>query len=322
MAHSAVRTRVGVAIATGVAFGLLFFAVTLRHPQLFALDFTFEWRAARALVEGKNPYDVVRPSGPYPFAFGYYYPLPGALLAVPVAWMPAQVAGAVAVGLSSLVFALAILRGSTDRWPLLLSAPMVSAAATGQFKPQLIAAAFVWPAIQVLDVMKPNIGAAVFLAKPNKWAVIGGVSLLGLSLLLFPRWPMQWIAVVRADPAAHLAPILLPGGVLLLLSVFRWREPEGRLLLAFACIPHSMTWYDPLAVTLVARTVRESLLLALMSQLGFVASLYYERALPPDMPRVFAVNAQIALWTMYIPALVMVLRRPRADTTRRKRDDT
>lgn len=302
--------QIAIAAVVGIASGLLFYAVTQRHASLFALDYTFHWRAARALLQGKNPYDVVRPTGPWPFSFGYYYPLPSALLAVPVAWLPAQAAGAISVGIGSFVFALAILVCSPTRWPLLLSASMVSAAVTGQFTAPLLAAAFFWPAVQSLGSLKPNLGLALFAASPSRWLFVGAVPVFALSLIMFPGWPRQWLAVLHADPAAHLVPLLVPGGVVLGLAALRWRAPEARLLLAMACVPQTMTWYDPLPVLLAARTTRESLILSLVTQLGFVLSLRHERTMAPDMPAVFAFNAKVALWTLYAPALLIVLRRP------------
>ena len=50
----------------------------------------------------------------------------------------------------------------------------------------------------------------------------------GLALVLFPSWPLDWLAAAAGSPY-HLAPIQRPGGFLLLLGLLRWRAPEGRL---------------------------------------------------------------------------------------------
>jgi hypothetical protein len=58
-------------LAIASVAALLVFALNRRHPQLLALDFTWHWRAARAILAGENPYLVIKETGPYPFSSGY-----------------------------------------------------------------------------------------------------------------------------------------------------------------------------------------------------------------------------------------------------------
>src|SRR5687767_5435216 len=72
-------------------------------------DFTHWWVAARALLNGQNPYDVIRPGVPYAwFDSHFMYPLPAAVVTIPVAWLAGDVAGMAfsAVGMGLLAFAL------------------------------------------------------------------------------------------------------------------------------------------------------------------------------------------------------------------------
>jgi hypothetical protein len=138
----------------------------------------------------------------------------------------------------------------------------------------------------------------------------GGVALVA-SFVLVPTWLGDWIGAVRSDPGVHLIPFLLPGGFLLALAVLRWRQPEARTLLVMSAVPQTMTYYDPLPVILCARTFRESLILALLSQIAMVSDLLYVRTFQ-SMAMMFREGATFALRLIYVPALVMVLLRPRA----------
>ena len=65
---------------------------------------------------GQNPYRVIRPTGPYPFNAGFFYPLPAGIAALPFALFRPAVAGAAFVGVSSglLAFGLARTRGGCE----------------------------------------------------------------------------------------------------------------------------------------------------------------------------------------------------------------
>lgn len=302
-------TRTAIAITAAILAGALTYAITLRYPSVQGLDFTWLWRAARALLDGQNPYAVIQPTGPYPFSSGFYYPLPAAFLALPVAWLPVNVAAAVFVAACSGVFAFALTVDGYHRLPLLMSAPMVSAVLTAQSAP-LFAASVLIPALQLFAICKPNLGVAAFAYRPTWWPVVGAVIACALSFILVPTWLWDWVAVLRADPGVHVVPVLVPlGGFLLVLAVFRWRQPDARLLMAMSSVGQTMTFYDPLPVTLCARTFRESLVLALLSQLAMVGTLRYGAAFA-TMPEMFRQGAPFALWSIYVPALAMVLRRP------------
>jgi hypothetical protein len=308
------RARVTVATLSAVLIGGFAFAVGLRHPQVLGRDFTFQWRAARAVLAGLDPYKVVVPTGPFPYSSFYYYPLPAAFLTLPVAGLSAAVAAAVMMALSAFALAFALCRNDYARLPLLLSSPCIAAAQAGQNIPMLLAAGLMIPWLQAFAIGKPTIGAAVWVAKPSWWPIAIGLALSLIAFLLQPAWPLEWIHAASQKPGAHLAPITVPGGFLLLLAVFRWRRPEARLLLAMSVMPQTMTWYDPMPVMLFARSLRESLVVALLSQIGFVAAGWYENTLPAGtgvdgVP--FGSTAPFALWCVYIPALFLVLRLPK-----------
>ena len=106
------RTRLGITLIIGSLCGVLC-AYALSRIGNGAGDFNWQLRAARDLLSGSDPYDY--PPGPYNIP----YPLPTAMLAVPLAWLTNFIAGGVFFGVSSGVLAWLILcRGNT--WQLLL----------------------------------------------------------------------------------------------------------------------------------------------------------------------------------------------------------
>src|SRR6185436_14769561 len=125
----------------------------------------------------------------------------------------------------------------------------------------LLTAALLIPALAPLAILKPNLGAALLVARPSRWAIIGSALLLLLSLVILPTWPVDWLRNLVAQ--RHTIPLLvLPLGPLLLLSMLRLHDWRGRLLLVAALVPCRLLFYDQLALGLIASTKRERLLWA------------------------------------------------------------
>lgn len=111
--------------------------------------------------------------------------------------------------------------------------------------------------------------------------------------------------------APHIvAPVTLALGPLLLLAITKWRRPEARLLLALACIPHTIHMYETVPLFLIVRTWPEAWFLRAAtatadvvqrSTAGYSASTFTEYTLA---------GAQLIVWFAYLPCLVMILRRP------------
>src|SRR6188474_3483813 len=88
-----------------VGFGILI-AIYVRwrlsvNPMLLAKDFTTPYRAARALADGHNPYDVIKPVGVFPFDEKFLYPLPTAIATLPLERFNVYTAGALFMGISA-----------------------------------------------------------------------------------------------------------------------------------------------------------------------------------------------------------------------------
>ena len=266
---------------------------------------------AKALIDGADPYLLIGPGRAYNSDFPLLYPATALVVALPFTLMSAQAAAIVFMWLSVFALAYALTADGLYRLPLFLSSAFVIAARRVQWSPVFTAATLL-PGLAWVYVCKPNIGIAL-LASSSTWrairtAVVGGGIILVLSLILFPAWPREWLeAVAKAQQTT--APITRRFGFLIALTLLRWRRPEARLLLAMACVPHTPYWYDVLPLLLIPSTFRESLILSFVVSCGFL----YELVWPITATTIVGVYHGLAndmVLFAYLPALIMILRRP------------
>jgi hypothetical protein len=314
-ARPSTQARLIVAVAIAVVAALLVLAHSRRHPTLLALDFTWHWRAARAILAGQNPYLVIKDTGPYPFSSGYYYPLPAAIVALPVAWMSAAMAHVTSVAVWTFLLAFALTHDGWYRLPLFLSAGFFWSVVEGQVAPLLMIGCLL-PAFQMLAFTKPNVGLAIFAYRPSWWTIVGGIVGSVVALIVIPTWLMDWRDAIRSDPGVHLIPLFAPGGFLLIAALLRWRRADARMLLVLSCVPQSLAFYDALPLLLLPRTFRQALVLAMCTQL---ANLFATHAMTSnlDPPALFRAIAPFAIWGCYIPPLVLLLTRRNEGTVPR-----
>ncbi|AMY12277.1 hypothetical protein LuPra_05550 [Luteitalea pratensis] len=268
-------------------------------------DFTQLWHAARGLVEGRNPYDVVGPGKAFPWPFPLLYPGPAVLVSVPFSVMPLRWACALFVGLSAatLAWGLSEERGAPYRWFVFASAGAASVVRTAQWAPLMMATALL-PSMGWALACKPSIGTALFMAYPSWRKFWMSAALACGSLLLMPRWPLDWLAALPS--AYHMtAPIshVTAGGPLILLALLRWRRPEARLLVALGCIPHTTMVYETLPLFLVPKRWSEAGWLVVASWIVL------SRDRQMDYLQLMHMRAWWITLLMYIPCVVMVLRR-------------
>lgn len=254
----------------------------------YAHDFTWPWTAARLLLAGGDPYGL-HLSSAAAWRDPFYYPLPAALLAVPLAWCDAETAGALWAALGAAVLTAGVLRRAPHLWPLLLSAPAVIGVRNAQWAPLLVGAALLWPPLLGLAAAKPTLGLALWLRRPSWRALPLGLVLLAASFLAAPGWLDGWRQAAHSAP--HAIPLLQPGGWLLALAALRLGSPRARLLLALACCPQILYFYDQLPLLLCAGSRGRCAALALLSWLAY--------AVGPHGPPIVAL--------LYLPALLCVL---------------
>jgi hypothetical protein len=278
------------------------------HPLHLAKDFSFPWRAARALVDGQNPYDVIQAVGAYPFNSSLLYPLPAAIIAFPFSFLRPEIAGALFFGLSSALLGWALLRDSAYRLPVFISAPFVHAAILGQWSPILTAAALM-PSLQFVAAAKPTVGLAAWLYKPSVRGIVGGLVLVAIAFIVLPGWLADWLDAT-AGMRKYRGPATTWLGAFLLLGVLRWRRREGRLFIAMSLIPQLPVFYDSVILWLIPSTLKRSLALSAVSWIGYLA--WYPSHASSDQ------NATAFPWlvfTIYAPALVLLLMLPARDDT-------
>ena len=301
--------RIAIAIAVGLAAGVYVWAYARANTD-FVSDYDQVWASARALWDGRDPYRVVGPRGSFLWKWPLYYPLPAVVLMAPIGLVPVVIARVLFAGLSAGLLAFAITRDGYGRLPLLLSISFVTAVELVQWSP-LLTAAMLLPSLAWVAVAKPNLGVAMaaYAFSPRVIAVMaaGAIALLLISFALQPGWVAPWLANVRTAPH-FVAPVMRPGGFLLLAALLRWRRPEARLLAALACVPQTPTFYDHVFVFVVPRTTRESLVLTVLTFAVYFAVAF---ASPFDTFQQwgdFVANATMII--IYAPAAIMVLRRP------------
>ena len=315
------RSRVVVALVIGVVAASYAFVT---HRSSIGIDRAPDslvfWRGARILLAGGDPYLAATwqsmPAGELDILAWrdriepLYYPLPALLLWIPFALGSFVTGSAAFCGIGAALFAFAVSRGGLQRVWLCGGVPFITAVHFGQWATWLTAAA-VLPWLAIVLPAKPNIGLAVAASKPTRTMILGAAAILGVSLIVLPRWPLEWFATITGpfrNTVPHPIPLLTFGGAgaVLLTALLRWRRAEARLLVALACVPQLLFWADQLPLALVPESRREVIWSLLAGQVCFI--LWYLFA--PKVVAYVPVMQPYALLGTYLPALVIILRRP------------
>lgn len=305
------RIRAWLAIAAGILSGAraLMFAV----GESRARDFDQVRYAAHAMLAGRNPYAEIGPGLPFDWNAYFYYPLSAVIAVFPITMLARTAAVCAFAGLSGAAFVYAATRRSLAPAVVITSASAAMAAETAQWSP-LLGAAFGLPWLGIFLNAKPTIGLAVFIARPTRIAIVGGLVLAAIALAIQPDWPAEWLAAIHhtslLTPGGTLyaAPIATLGGAFALLALLRWRRPEARLLLALACVPQTTLLYETVPLFLIPTTIVEGGILWLGSWL--VAAWVHVAGPFPTDPERFIASGKAMGWLMYLPCAIMVWRRP------------
>lgn len=301
--------RIAVAIAIGVASGLLVVARDLQFPW-HRSDFGVTWFGAQALLHGGNPYALIGPGLQYDWTWRMMYPVTAMVTAIPLSFLPEILAAFLFVAVSGGLLAYAVTRDGWCRLPLFLSWPYAVAVSHGQWSPLYTAVACL-PSLGWVLAAKPSIGLAIFAASASRRlvisAIIGGLVLTAVSFILLPTWPLEWLSALRTQIRVGL-PVTRLGGVFVLLALLRWRRPEARLLVALACVPQTIDWYETVPLLLIPNTLRQSLIYSVILSLGFLLPPYI---IPHGTEEAMDAQAGLLMIALaYLPATIMVLRRP------------
>ena len=302
------RDRLVIAVVVATASGGLALWLRLGGRSNFA-DFDYIWTAARALMEGRDPFIAVRSTLVWPMV----YPMPAVVIGFPLALLPKEWAHAffAALGMGLLTFSLA----GRGWWALiaLLGWPTLNAIELGQWSPLLTAAALS-PALWWTALAKPSVGAAIvggFALNASRRDFTRNTAIAAAVLivcfLLWPSWVPDWLDTLKGH--RHFTPLVLrPGGALILLALLRFRLPEARLLVLLSLVPQTFAPYELLPLVLVVRTRREALIFALCGIA--VVPFLWSPSTAHTLSETIAHDAPLLLLAGYVPALIMVLRRP------------
>ena len=309
--HVPPRSRVVLSIALGCLAAAMCFrgSGVVGKPS----DFGQIWFAARAILDGSNPYTLIGPGLVFDWPWSLLYPLPAAFVAVPLAYFSEPIASALFVGVGGGLFAWSLMEYGYGPLFGFFSLGVREAAGAGQWS-LLIAAAFVVSPIGLVLVAKPTVGLAMFFARPTRWALAGCVLMVATAFAVQPTWITDWRDAMAANTARwpaspYRAIISFPGGVLALLCLARWRRPEARLVAALVCVPITVSAYETVPLLMVPRTFWQAALLVLLSYVQ--QSLKMALLAPPWSAAQFvAATGQLLVVALYLPATIMVLRRP------------
>lgn len=295
----AATSRLRAALLVGLASGAFAWVCLGRAGP--TPDFAYWWTGARMLAAGENPYLASPGSPAWPLPDPLWYPMPALLVAMPIAWLPMPVAGALTMAIAGALLAWCVTREGFHRLWLFASAPYLMALKVGQWSPLILCAAFL-PAAGWLAPVKPQIGLAALAFRPTWTGFVAATGILAVGFAVLPTWLADWLANVRTLES-HPAPVATTFGPLLLLALLRWRRPGARVLLVMACVPQLLFFADQLPLWLVARSRRAACWLTLSSLAAFAG--WYAALRAGDL---YVLSA--APWVMsliYLPALILVL---------------
>ena len=262
---AAIGWRVAVAVVVGIGAAVV--STTMRHaitvdgvpvgdvgPPLIGL---------RLALSGSNPYALELATAPLA-----QYPVTTMVVLAPLLLVPLAWVAPLFCGLSTAVFAWALTTdGAWWRLAALLSVPYLMALYSVQWSP-LLTTALVVPALLPLAVVKPQLGIALAAAGRWSWRTVAAAAgIVGVSLLVRPRWPLEWLD--SGTPGLYDAriPLLVAPGFLLAASVAFVRSRRGRLVVAMALVPQRF-WYDQLLLLFVPTTWRQMMVLLVTTWLG------------------------------------------------------
>jgi hypothetical protein len=169
---------------------------------------------------------------------------------------------------------------------------------------------------------KPTVGLALGIAyllpftRRTVAALAGAATTFALSVALRPSWPLEFLAAARHAPHIMAPVTLLPLGPLVLLALIKWRRSEARLLACLALVPQTIVPYATVPLFLVPRSRKETMILVLLADALYGIWVIWRSMSPlPHMDPVslaarVTVSGNLILALLYLPCVVMVLRRP------------
>ena len=271
-------------------------------------DFDHVWFAARAMLEGRDPYELIGPGREYNWPWLLYYPLTAPTSILPLALLPLTIARALYVAIPVGLLAFLLTRDGFGRLPLFISGAFLYSVKTAQWGP-LVLCALMLPWFGFFCAAKPNLGIGTLAGARSLPAlarmVAGAAALVILSLIMQPQWPSRWLDVIAQAPQP-LSVLSIVGGPLLLLALLRWRRWEARMLLIFALVPQTSGAVGALPLLLVPRSFRAMTLLAILTYVP----IFYAPQAGQTIEQWSYRETFATLFAVYLPVLWIVLKMP------------
>jgi hypothetical protein len=303
------RQRYLFALIMGIASALWWFQWYYGYPHHGVIsDFDIVWQAATGLLNGGDPYVLMGPEKVFHLDYPVIYPATAFVVAIPFTLLPQAWASFTFVFLSTFLMAYGMTADGWHRIPIFASLSFLTSALLGQWSMLMTAILFL-PWLAIFSSVKPQATVPIAAASESPAtpiaAIAGTVVLMTISLVMLPRWPIEWWHAIWSSPHVT-APITRIGGFAVLLVLLRWRRPEAWLVLLLACVPQTSYPYNVLMLLALARTWREATILTAVSSLGALPEL---RANVHDLPSLVRMGHLMVI-SGYLPATVMILRRP------------
>ena len=296
-----------------IAAAVAVFAVTILAFDSVAKpdavpDFDHVWFAARAMLDGRDPYQLIGPGREFNWPWLLYYPLTAPTSILPLALLPLTIARAFYVAIPAALLALFLTRDGFGRLPLFISGAFIYAVKTAQWGPLVLCTLFL-PWFGFFCPAKPNLGLGTLAGARSLSAFmkmcVAAALLVVMSLIIQPQWPRRWLQVIAQAPQP-LSVLSIMGGPILLLALLRWRRWEARMLLMFALVPQTSGAVGTLPLLLVPRSFRA---VTLLSILTYVPIFYAPQA--EQTIEQWAYRETVASFlAVYLPVLWIVLRMP------------
>jgi hypothetical protein len=298
---SATTDRGRLFLGLGLAFVLACRVLLYLWMPDRATDFDLLYSAALRLVRGQDVYPLGGLAVPFP--------LPAVLLGVPFTAIPLGLARPVFDVLIGWAFVYALWK---YRGPYALialaSGAYLFAMAKGQTTPLMLAATLV-PALGFLLAVKPNTSGVLWIARPSWLPMLGVSAFLALSLAVLPTWPLDWWMALPVDTTDFAPPVMRPLGAILLLAAFRWYSPEGRLLLAIACVPTNTLPYELIPLVLIPANGPQMTMYVAGSWIAVAAATDWLQ-LGHGLAGWPTIGWPVTLCAVYLPMLGLVLLQP------------
>ncbi len=299
--------RITVALAVAAASVAILAFDSVAQPDAIP-DFDHLWFAARAMLDGRDPYQLIGPGHEYNWPWLFYYPLTAPTSILPLALLPLTIARALYVAVPVGLLAFLLTRDGFGRLPLFVSGAFLYSVKTAQWGPLVLCALFL-PWLGFFCAAKPNLGLGTLAGARSLPALArmltSAAALVLLSLLLQPQWPRRWLGVIAQAPQP-LSVLSLMGGPILLLALLRWRRWEARMLLMFALVPQTSGAVGTLPLLLVPRSFRALTVLAILSYVP----MFYAPQAGQTIEQWSYRETLATLFAIYLPVLWIVLRTP------------